>query len=281
MNAKTISDTVKVYFINPIEAISVVSDVLIKLNFEVYSLGVSDIYRLIPLLRQHPRNVIYMCLLSENDTAQWLLYIDTLQKLTETQIQFGVFVSSLINKPARTAFLNRGVATIDIVHLQTNTLETLKKILLYFEAREKRKFVRASALGICQAFFKMKNLTSPIKGNIVEISIQAFSCQIEASDKLFFTHNDVIGDVTIVLRGKRIRISARFMGFDQSMQNVAVFVIYIPQAAGTELDYHHDLPQKVRNTIYEYIQTFLKEDIKQQLAEMPEEKPELEFPELL
>lgn len=280
-NQPIAADTVKVYFIEPIKSISVVMDVLIKLNFEVYAVPEADSYRLVPIIKKHPRNVVYFCLVTEQHAARWLEYVDYLAKVPQSQNQFGVFVSPNVNQPTRSAFLNRGVATIDLFLFQNNTLETLKKILLYFEAREKRKFVRARAFGNCQVFFKMKNLNDAIKSELVEISIHAFSCRIESDAKVFFSRRDYIQDVTIILRGKRLRLSACFMGFDQTQPNVAVFVSYFPLIVNNQVEYHQQLPQEIRKSIFDFILSALKEDIKQQLAEMPEERPTPEPAELI
>jgi hypothetical protein len=281
MNALNTQDTVKVYFIEPIQSISVVTNMLIKLNFEVYSVQMEDIYRLGGLLKKHPRNVVYICLLSEIDAARWLVYIDMLQKYRETKIQFGVFVPSSVNKNALLAFLNRGVATIDLAHLKSHTLSTLKKVLLYYEAREKRTFVRAKGDESCQALIKFTNLKNAIRADIVEISIHAFSCRIKPADREYFTPGGYIQDATLILRGKRAGIAARFIGFDHSAQDTAIFVIYISRTGGSQVDDHKEIAKDVKNMIYDYIYIFLKENIKQQLAALPEEKPALETPELI
>jgi len=222
-----------------------------------------------------------MCLLSSNDAAQWLPYVDMLQKTHASQIQFGVFVSPIIDRPASMAFLKRGVATIDLALLKSNALETVKKILLYFEAREKRKFVRAHAVGACQAHFQFKNLQDSIKGELVEISIRAFSAKLEVNDKVFFNHGEYVPEVTIILRGKRVRIAARFMGFDRGSPETAVFLIGYPSGESGKLVYHQQVPKEVRNAIYEYIEYYLREDIKVRLASLPEERPPAETLELI
>jgi hypothetical protein len=276
MNATVAAETVKVYFVEPLESIAVVMSVLIKLNFEVYSVQEEDAYRLVPILKAHPRNVVYFCLNSDAQAAQWLAYIDMLSSYTPAQIQFGVFVSATINKAATLAFLNRGVATIDLARLKSNTLETLKKILLYFEAREKRKFVRAHAIGISQVLFKMKNLQEAIKADLLEISIRAFTVKVLPEDKPIFVAGHFIQDVTLLLRGKRLRISARFMGFDRQSPETGIFLIYFPNIEAGKLEYHQQLPKEVRNSLYEFIQVALRDHIKHELAKMEEERPSTE-----
>jgi hypothetical protein len=281
MNTPTTTETVKVYFVQPLESIAVVMNVLIKLNFEVYSVPLDDVYRLVPILKAHPRNVVYFCVNSDADAAQWLAYIDMLASYTPTHIQFGIFISATIAKAATLAFLNHGVATIDLSRLQSNALETLRKILLYFEAREKRKFVRARSFGICQVLFKMKNLQDAVKTDLVEISIRAFSVQVQADDKVFFNAGHYIQDVTVLLRGKRLRLSARFMGFDRQSPEKGIFLIYFPNIESGKVEFHQQLPKEVRNAIYDYIQIALREDIKRQLETMDEERPAVEALELI
>ncbi|HEQ71828.1 MAG TPA: hypothetical protein ENN69_05000 [Spirochaetia bacterium] len=281
MEKPQFAETVKVYFIEPIRSISVVMDVLIKLNFEVYSVPEEEAARLTVLLERHPRNVLYICLLAENAAGRWLAYIDAVTKKRPDETQFGVFVSSIINPGTRQAFLTRGVATIDLTLLQSNAVETLKKILLYFEAREKRKFVRARAFGVCQVFFKLKNLVNPIKGEIVELSIHAFSCTVAPDDKVFFSSGSYIPEVTLLLRGKRIKMAARFMGFDQADPNRAVLLICHPKVVNNQLEYHQQLPPEARKAVYDFILSALKEDIKRQLAEIEEKPKVLDTPELL
>jgi hypothetical protein len=281
MNTPATTETVKVYFVQPLESIAVVINVLIKLNFEVYSVQLADAYRLVPILKAHPRNVVYFCVNSDADAAQWLAYIDMLASYTPIQIQFGIFVSAIINKAATLAFLNHGVATIDLSRLQSNALETLRKILLYFEAREKRKFVRARSFGICQVLFKFKNLQDAIKTDLAEISIRAFTVKVRVDDKVFFNPGQYIQDVTILLRGKRLRLSARFMGFDRQSPETGIFLIYFPNIEGGKLEYHQQLPKELRNGIYDYIQAALRDNIKRQLETKEEEHPVAETLEFI
>jgi len=272
--------SVKVYFVDPIKSISVILDVLINLNFEVYSVPEADIYRLASLLRKDPRSIVYFCLLSEVHTSFLLQYIDMIQKNPPTLIQFGVFVSPNIGQETRRAFLNRGVATIDLYQFQTEPLNTLKKILLFFEAREKRKFVKAKSFGVCKAFFKFKNLKREIMADLLELSIQAFSCKLAEADRSFFSTRQCIEDVSLHLRGKQLKLAACFMGFEQNNPFNAIFLLSYPYNINGRIEYHRQLPKEIRKAIYDFILLSLKEELRHQLQNLPEERPQEEIQEL-
>ena len=125
------SESVKIYFIEPIHLISVVIDTLIKLNFEAYS--IEGVYKdkLLSILKANARNVIYICVLGDTSVDEWLDYIDKLQGIEQSRIQVGAFIFNKMPLELRTQFLERGIATIPFENLKYNTLETLKKILTY------------------------------------------------------------------------------------------------------------------------------------------------------
>jgi len=125
---KTQVESVKIYFIEPIQLISVVIDTLIKLNFEAYSIDGAYKNKLISVLKTNPRNVIYICVLGDASVAEWLHYIDDLQAINQSQIQVGAFIFNKMPSETRTQFLERGIATIPFDSLKYNTLQTLKKI---------------------------------------------------------------------------------------------------------------------------------------------------------
>ncbi|MBN1523279.1 MAG: hypothetical protein JW904_02245 [Spirochaetales bacterium] len=268
MPEQPFAPTVKVYFVEPVQTIAVVINLLIKMNFEVYSVSRTDRDKLLHILNQNKRNVVYFCLLNEKDAPECVKYLEAIQKSGDINTQIGVFVSSIIGYAIRKVFLSQGVATIDLQHLKSKPVETLKKVLLYFDAREKRAYVRARALGVCQAFFTIKNLSDPLKADIIDISVYAFTCKIRQDEKLFFSHKEYIQEVTLLLRGRRIRISARLMGFDKANPDIAIFLICSTKIVKNQLEYHQVLPSDVKHVLYDYIEYYLKEDIKLQLQKI-------------
>jgi hypothetical protein len=263
------SESVKIYFIEPIHLISVVIDTLIKLNFEAYSIEGTYKDKLISLLKTNPRNVIYICILGDAGAAEWLLYIDKLQSIKETQIQVGAFIFNKMPLEVRTQFLERGVATIPFESLKYNTLETLKKILTYFEAGSKKKYVSSPTFGICQASFPLKGQPEPIQTDILSLSVYAFSCRISPNDRMHFEHGSFFKEVTLLLRGRRVVISAKFMGFGKENPHIGIFKIYMPSPPGSVNQYQSQLTQDVKNKLYDAIKSFLKDNVKKKLESIP------------
>lgn len=260
-------ESVKVYFIDPINIISVIIDTLIKLNFEVYTVKESDKDKLKKIIKKNERSVIYFCVHNENAVKMWIEYIDSIQKMEKTQVLIGVFIFNNMRLEYRHLFFERGIATIQFSSIKEDTLLTMKKILLYFEARGKRKYVRAKTNKDCHVYFPVKSTGKTICSEIVEISAYAFSCIMNIEQKAHFLVGHFYNDVILILRGMRIRIAAKMMGFDKNNTAICLFTIYVPHIKDGQLLYHNKIPAGIKNRIYTYIKLFLKEDIKRQLAE--------------
>jgi len=267
---KTQVESVKIYFIEPIQLISVVIDTLIKLNFEAYSIDGAYKNKLISVLKTNPRNVIYICVLGDASVAEWLHYIDDLQAISQSQIQVGAFIFNKMPSETRTQFLERGIATIPFDSLKYNTLQTLKKILTYFEAGGKKKYVSAATFGICQAAFILKGQPTPIQTDILSLSVFAFSCRIKGIDRMHFEHGSFFHEVTLLLRGRRVIISAKFMGFGKENPHIGIFKIYMPSPQGSANQYHNQLTQDIKNKLYDAIKSFLKDNLKKKLDVIPQ-----------
>ncbi len=267
---KDVTDSVKIYFIEPIEMISVVIDTLIKLNFEAYS--ISEIYKhkLISVLKTNPRSVVYICVMSDSSLDEWMEYLDELQKLTEVQLQVGAFIYSKMPFDAKIRFLERGIATIPFESLKLHTLQTLKKILTYFEAGGKKKYVSAPTSGICQAYFKIKGQPTQLHADILSLSVFAFSCRIKQQDRLHFGTGAYYRDVTLLLRGRRVGISAQFIGFGKDNPHIGIFKIVVASTEGAAGGYHNQLPHDVKNKLYAAVKSFLKDNLKKKIDAIPD-----------
>jgi hypothetical protein len=259
------AESVKIYFIEPIELISVVIDTLIKLNFEAYSISETYKHKLIPILKTNPRNVIYICIMGDTAVEECLKFIDKLQSINESQIQIGAFIYNKMPLETRTQFLERGIATIPFDSLKYNTLQTLKRILTYFEAGGAKKYVSAPTSGICQAFFKIKNHDKPIQADIIMLSVYAFSCRINGNDRLNFGHGNFFHEVTLFLKGRRLVISAQFLGFGKDNPHIGFFKIYITSHESSAPQYHNRLPREIKNKLYDAVKTFLKDNLKKKI----------------
>lgn len=257
--------TVKIYFLEPIELISVVINTLIKLEFETYSLSKAESEFLVPILKKNLRNIIFICVNTAKEAEFWLEYIDKLDKLQDTHIQFGAFCYSNLSEKLKMEFLERRTAVINYSDLQENTITVIKKILVYFEAKGQRKFVRAKATGISEAFFTIKNLEDPIRGKIIETSANAFSCRIPEIHKLYFHKGDCFNQVLLVLKGIRVRVSAQVLGFNKSEPDIFIFKLCTAKMEDNKLIYVNGILPEVKDKIHNYIRTCLRAQISQEL----------------
>jgi hypothetical protein len=248
----------------------VVIDTLIKLNFEAYSISETYKHKLISILKTHPRNVVYICVMSDTGLEEWIRYIDELQSTTQTQIQIGAFIYTKMPLETRTGFLERGIATIPFDSLKYNTLETLKRILTYFEAGGKKKYVSAPTSGICQAAFKIKGQPKPLEADILSLSVFAFSCHLKDDDRMYFGTGSHYRDVTLLLRGRRVPISAQFMGFGKENPHISIFKICGPISENPGAYDQSQLPPEIKNKLYETIKAFLKDSLKKKIDAIPD-----------
>jgi hypothetical protein len=269
MDKETV-ESVKIYFIEPIQIISVVIDTLIKLNFEAYSIDETYKHKLISVLKTHPRNVVYICVLSETGLDNWISYIDELQSIAQVQIQIGAFIYTKMPLESRTRFLERGIATIPFDSLKYNTLDTLKRILTYFEAGGKKKYVSAPTVGICQAAFKIKGQPKPLEADILSLSVFAFSCRLKQDDRMHFGTGTRYGEVILLLRGRRVPISAQFMGFGRENPHIGIFKIFAPVSENPGAYEQNRLPPEIKNKLYAAVKAFLKDSLKKNLDAIPE-----------
>ncbi|MBN2738474.1 MAG: hypothetical protein JXR70_15950 [Spirochaetales bacterium] len=257
--------TVRIYFIEAIELISVVVNTLIKLEFETYSISMAESQFLIPVLKRSLRNIIFICVNTAREAEHWLEYIDKLDKLGDVNVQVGIFTYNNISDKLKLAFLERRAAVIRYSDLQENTLNVIKKILVYFEAKGQRKFVRAKASGISEAFFTVKNLEEAVRGDILETSAAAFSCRIPQAFRVYFNKGDSFDQVLLVLRGIRVRVSAQVLGFDQKAPDVFIFKLCTAKIEDNKLIYVDGLLPEVKAKVHTYIRMCLRSQIASEL----------------
>lgn len=260
--------SVKIYFINPIHLLSVITDTLIRLEFETYSVNVKDRKKLIHILDKNIRNVIFICVLNENEVEPWLNYIDELFQVRNTFIQTGVFVYNTIELVNKLPFLERGIPVIPFSEIRKNTLDVMKRILFYFEAKGKRKYIRTRTIGKSEVYFDIKDTRKHINGNIIEISAYAFSCRILSMYTHYFSIGELFYNVVLVLKGSRIRTSARLIG--KSKVNPEIYVF--KYQGGNVVNGKNENPAGLRNQekekVHKYIRFCLKMNLKKQLDEV-------------
>ncbi|MCG8570609.1 MAG: hypothetical protein MJB14_10760, partial [Spirochaetes bacterium] len=264
--------TVKIYFIDPIEIISVVINALIELEFESYSVSKEDTEKLLTILPDNIRNVIFFCINSKRDIDYWLAYVEKLQKIANTHNIIGAFVSDNIGNDIRNQFLTNSVALINISELKKDTLGVLKKILMFFEAKGKRAFIRVKTFGENQAYFYMKGKEEPIIGKVLNISAFAFLCEIQEIYKDFFDINMYVDEVVLVLRGMRIKCSVKVMGFNKDHNQLFIFKFCQSKFENDKMVYIESNNPENNRKLHEYIRKCLKMELTEKFEAMDEEE---------
>jgi hypothetical protein len=248
----------------------VVIDALTRLEFEVYTVDKKNKEKLLRILSDDIRNVIYICIVDDQEAGQWLAYVDELQKLKDTFIQIGVFLHTKIPQKTADQFLMRNVPVIRFSELVENTLDVMKKVLIYFDAKGKRHHIRARSLGGTDAYFTLKNITDPIKAKIIDISVDAFSCDMEPGYKSFFEKGVIHHTVLLVLRGIRVRVAARVVGYSVENPNLFILKYVNPQMVNGMMEYGNELDKSEQEKIHTYIRQYLNDYLEDELGKITE-----------
>jgi hypothetical protein len=260
--------SVKIYYINPIEAISVIIDTLINLEFEVYSLSADSKEKLLDIIpKENTRVIIFFSIINKNEVEEWLKYINIVNSRNHPSLQLGAFCYNAITDEDKNKFLAIGVPTIMFSTVEKNTLEVLQNILSIFEAKGKRAFVRVKAQGNAEVYFYMRNRKDPIITKIIDISAYAFSVEIDDINKLYFPVGSYVDDILLVLLGARIRITVKVLGFSQENPNIFIFKFCSSKIQDHKVVYIENIPNEVNQKIHNYIRKCLKRDIAKTLDE--------------
>ena len=209
-------------------------------------------------------------MLSELELGFWVDYIERVFRIEHTFIQIGVFAYNLIKMEEKFSFLERGIPVIPFAEIRKNTLDVMKKILYYFEAKGTRKFIRVRAFGKTEAFFDIEGTYKPINGKIIDISAYAFSCQIQLMHAPFFTVGEILHNVLLVLKGARVRTTVKLIGISKVNPQVHVFKYHREKMVNNKTVNKKGLSIQNKNKVHNYIRLCLKENLKKQLEEVIE-----------
>ncbi|MBN1411630.1 MAG: diguanylate cyclase [Spirochaetales bacterium] len=266
------ADAVKIFFVDPLQAISVVMDTLIKMSFECYAVSHNDMWKLPKIFEEKPRYVIFLCVTHPNEIPKSLKFIQSIQQYRQFKIQIGAFVYNKIDMNARRLFLEQNVAVIQFADIQENTLLVLKKILLFFEAKGKRGNIRVKASRDCDALFNFGQNTI-IKAAVIEVSISSFTCRIEDKNRMVFHEGAVFDNIMLVLKGIRLQVAGKLLGFDKSDPYVAIIQILSAISENHETHYVAHLPESLKNKLHNYIKMALKDEIQTKLERVTAPDP--------
>lgn len=261
-------ETVKIYFINTIDIISVIINTLVEIEYEAYTINGINRNKLLQILTQDIRNVIFISILNSNEVDYWLEYIKELKKVKGTHILIGVFVYDNMDLIKKERFLIENVAVINFSEIKKSPLQIMKKILIFFEARGKRAYVKTKAYGLSEVYFYIKNTNQPITGKIISISAYAFSCEIDEMYKAYFETGAYFNEVLLVLKGMRIKTALKIIGFSKDNPNLYMMKFCSTKIEGKKLNYTESISRDINHKIHDYIRVCLKENIIEKFNEI-------------
>jgi len=263
--------SVKIYYINPIDSISIIIDALINLEYEVYTLSEYDKGKLLKIIpKENTRVVIFFSILNRTEVEGWLKFVGSVKALNLTGLQLGAFSYDLISEEEKNKFLSNSVPIILFSAVEKNTIEIIQNLLTIFEAKGKRAFIRVKTLGNSDVYFYFKIREEPLIMKIIDISASAFSVEVEDSHKNYFEINSYLSDVLIILMGTRIRVNVKVAGFSVENPNIFIFKFCSSTVVEHKVVYTDITPKDVNLKIHNFIRKCLKRDITMLLDEADE-----------
>ena len=263
--------SVKVYFINPVNFISVILNTLVELEYETYVINDFDKLKLLKILENDIRNVIFLCITKKSEVDRYLQYIDLVKSLESTHILFGAFVYNNMEYPDKEKLLMNNVSVTPFSEVSSNTLNVFKTILKIFEAKGQRKHICVKARGICDAFITLKGREKPLKIQVLELSTTAFACEVTEDYHDFFTIGENYQEIFLSLRGIRAKTSGRLLGFSRDNRNMYLFKHTFLNVQNSKMVFIDKIQKEVKQKLYTYIKACLKEDITDKLNLVTEE----------
>lgn len=264
--------TVKIYFLEPLSFISIIMNSLIELEFESYSIPYEFKDQLISLIPENNRNVVFLSVRNKKEVDEYLKYAESLSKIAGEMVQIGAFVYDNMDDETKNKFLENNISTIELSHIQKDVVGIMKNILMMFEAQGRRAFIRTKVIGDCKSYFYFKNREEPIIAEVSDISANAYSCRIQEEFRYYFSKGDYIEDVTLVLRGMRIKLTAKVIGFSIENPNFFVFKICHYKVIDNKVVYEDKAAAETVRKIHEYIRKCLQEIVITRLTEIKAEK---------
>lgn len=268
--SKNDPDCVKIYFIDPIDKLSVIISTLIEIEYESYTINPDDKDILLKLLTQDEdiRNVIFLCINKKEEIIDCYEYIKKIKEIENCQVLCGAFIYDKMEIGERIQFLQENVAMIEFSDISKNTLQTMKKILTFFEAKSKKGYISSKTYDISDAFFYFPEFKDPVKGKIKNISAFAFSCEINKMYKTAFNINGIIKESLLVLNGTRVTSSLKTLGFSRDNPEIFMFKYCSTKIESNKLVSTDQVNPDVKRKVHNYIKWCLKEDIKAQLNKL-------------
>nr|HPO50404.1 hypothetical protein [Spirochaetota bacterium] len=244
------------------------SNTLIELEYETYSVSDLDKEDLLQIIKKNPRNVIFISVRNKFEVDGYIKYIETAEKMEETQISFGAFVYDAMDQETKNKFLEHNVSVIDFNELKNNALFVMKNILTFFEARGKRLFIRIKTSGMAEAYFYMASRENPIIAKIIDVSAFACSVEIDELDKSYFQVGDYFNEILFVLGGLRVRTAAKVMGFSKDNNNIHLLKFCTAKMKNDKIIFEENVTPEINRKLHDYIRKRLKDQINEELGNL-------------
>ena len=258
--------TVKIYFIKPIDLISVVINTLIEMEYETYTLSEFDAEKLPKILPEDQRNVLFICITSRQDALRWLEYVENLHDESSSRIQIGAFTFSNMDDSLKEKFLMNQISVTPFDQLKKNTVGVLRAILQIFECRGQRQYIRVQAQGHSEALINVHDRNQPISGSIVDVSTSAFVCDVPEIYHRYFEVGQYIREIMMVLRGARIRTAAKILGYSQEKKNHFIMKFCTLSLKDGRFDFEEQISREPKQKLCNYIRICLKDNLMQSLS---------------
>jgi hypothetical protein len=260
--------TVKIYFVKPVDLITVVVNTLVELEYETYTVPDYDSDKLLKILPRNKRSIVFVSITNKNEATRWLDYGRKAIGLPDTNVQVGAFVYTNMEAELRGEFLSAQIPAISFSNIQSNTVKVLEQILRVFDARGMRRYVRVNTRGISVAFMTLKGRKEPVRCPVHEISAVACVCEIPRDIQAHFQVGAYIPEVMLALRGIRIRTAVQIVGFSQENKDFFILKFVGIELKDGKMNYSEKTPGELRHKIHTYVRSCLKENLSEQLEKI-------------
>lgn len=269
--------SVKIYFVKPVDLIAVVINTLVELEYETYTVSEVDSEALLKILPLGQRSIVFLSVSNKQEIPKWVEYARKVQAIRGAEggvaVQVGAFVYSSMDAEERQRFLVHQIPTIGFASVRENTVQILEKILIVFDARGMRRYVRVRSRGLCVAFVTIKGRSEPLRCKVVEISAYAMLCEVDPPYHQYFGVGEHLADVMLALRGIHVRAAVKVLGFSREDASVFILKFCGMDVQDGKMVYSENVPAENRRKVHTYIRACLKEEIEEQLASAGRSQP--------
>lgn len=253
-------ERVKIYFLQAVPVVTILINALNELEFETYSLSEQYSERLIPIICEDPKALVFICIRNTRELPRWFQFIDTVNEKKAGQVQFGILASDTIPQETRNAILSKQIPVITFMLIQQQPLQVVKLILRSYEAEKGRKRITVQARGIREMTIPRRGL-QPIRGQVVTISSFAFSSEIEPGYIPSLKTGEYYPEVILSMKGIRIQSAAKLLGFNKKREQEYIFKFSGVQIVDGKFTYQEKATRDTTHKIHDYVKIRLKEEL--------------------